>query len=132
MLSLLVFLAGIAFQPTAPSSPVSQAPLAHFRIVLERTSSGTVAQCETGCNWKELSFQCAADCRMPIDANGVGGNPEGRPSASPFAFRLRPTSEGWSAESVRGTAWVSLSLGCVMGSCRAQVDEFGVRGLGPR
>ena len=131
MLSLLVFLAGIAFQPTAPSAPAPQAPLAHFRIVLERTGSGIVAHCETGCNWKELSFQCAADCGMPIDANGVGQNPESRPG-SPFAFRLRPTSEGWSAESVRGTAWVSLSLGCAVGACRARVDEFGVRGLGPR
>lgn len=128
MLGLLVFLAGIA--GSSPSAPVSQAPQGHFRLVLERSDSGFTAHCEAGCSWKELTFRCVADCHALIDANGVALNPESRATTSPFAFRLHPTVDGWAAESVAGTAWISLSYGCGTVACRARVTEFGVSGLG--
>jgi hypothetical protein len=128
---LLLLLATAGFgQPRSPSPP-APAPLAHFRLSIERSDSGFRARCITGCTWTALSASCHAGCKALIDANGVYLNPATQPAPSPFAFRLEPTATGWKAESVRGTAWLGLSYSCGSPGCAAWVDEFGVRGKLP-
>ena len=132
MLDLLTLLTGMALGSSTIPQPASVAALGHFRLVVERSDSGFVARCEAGCTWKEIAFRCAADCQVLIDANGVALNPKAKLAPSPFAFHLQPTLDGWTAKSVTGTAWITLSYGCATFVCRARVNEFGVSGLGPR
>jgi hypothetical protein len=49
------------------------APLAEFRITIERTATGSKLECLQGCAWKTLTFSCnpASSCKTGIDAMGM-------------------------------------------------------------
>ncbi len=128
-----VFLVSIfAAGGVAPTARSVSDPVFHFRITIDRSDSGFVARCDTGCTWTALSLSCDARCRPLIDANGVYLSPVASPRQAPFAFRFEATANGWKAESVRGTAWLALSYGCGPDNCAAWIDEFGVHGGAPR
>ena len=130
MTKLLVLFTLVAAGATASHRTEIQPPLAHFRIVWERSDSGLWAQCSDGCLWKELTFACRAGCQPLIDANGLNSDSMAKAQPSAFAFRVHPTLDGLRAESVRRTAWQALSYGCRSLPCRARMDERGIYGLG--
>lgn len=106
---------------------------AHFRMTLERIGQTWRAQCDSGCHWTSLSYECSNNCRVQIDANGVS-QPGAEPATtSPFAFVLTRTGNEFTVKSVAGTAWTTASWGCGaltgLGSCRAELTESGVRPL---
>ena len=130
MTKVLVLLTIVAAGASSSRRIEIQPPLAHFRIVWERSDAGFRAQCSDGCLWKELTFACRADCRPLVDATGLNADSLAKAQPSGFAFRIQPTFDGLRAESLRGTAWQALSYGCRALPCRARMDEHGVYGLG--
>ena len=105
---------------------VAPAPVTHFAIVLEHSPTGWTAQCETGCAWTEVTETCTG-CDIRLDATGISRGYPARAGTEGFEFVVSPERTGWTARAVRGTSWVSLSWTCTVSSCRARVDETGVR-----
>ena len=53
----------------------AQTKVSEFKITVQLTGGGLIAQCSQGCAWKELSFGCGDPknpCRAEIDQLGVG------------------------------------------------------------
>ena len=130
MTKVLALLTILAAGASSSRRTEIQPPLAHFRIVWERSDSGLRAECSDGCLWKELTFACPTDCQPLVDANGLNSDSLAKAQPSAFAFRIQRTFDGLRAESLRGTAWQALSYGCRGLPCRARMDEHGVYGLG--
>lgn len=119
-LGAMLMSAGILSPPVPPAEPAS------FRIALERTSTGWVARCDSGCAWSAVSYTCRSSCAIVIDEFGVRGVP-GKPSeGAAFSFRLEPEPKGWRATEAAGTAWREHAKGCASLPCRAVIDEKGV------
>ena len=101
----------------------------HFSIILERDGRTWRAACETGCTWDSLTAHKPwfLSSRVLIDETGVhtsGATPD---SSVTFAFRVTADgSRGWTATTVKGTAWRVLSFTCPSTSCRARITEVGV------
>ena len=105
---------------------VAPAPVNHFAIVLEQSATGWAARCETGCAWTEVTETCDG-CDIRLDATGISRGYPARAGTQGFEFVVSPERTGWTARAVRGTSWVTLSWTCTAASCRARVDETGVR-----
>ncbi len=101
--------------------------IAHFRIILERSGNGWLAQCDSGCAWTKLSATCSNDCRVLIDASGVIVQPQQARTMTTFGFVLSRSGRGWQAESVAGTAWTTVGWRCPWRACRVRLDESGVK-----
>lgn len=126
---LLILASGAGGSTAVPGNPRLPGA-AHFRIVLESSPTGFTARCDTGCFWRTLTYNCGSNCLAVLDVHGVRGGPAtARPDAA-FGFRIQGTASGWTAESLGGTFWNTLSYGCWSSRCRARVDEHGVTGLG--
>ena len=128
MKKLLVGAVTLLAVPLLLASRPSQ-PVERFQLSLERTAKGWVAQCDTGCDWTELSVACAGDCRVLIDAAGVIANAGNRQTDAAFGFVISRAEKGWQAESVVGTAWSRVGWGCLSGRCRVRINESGVSSL---
>ena len=53
----------------------AQSRVAEFKITVQLTGGGLIAQCSQGCRWTEVSFGCGdpkKPCRAEIDQQGVG------------------------------------------------------------
>jgi hypothetical protein len=105
---------------------VGTAPVHHFAIVLERSATGWSARCETGCAWTEVTETCEG-CDIRVDATGISRGYPARPGTEGFEFVVSGERQGWSARAVRGVTWVTLSWTCPTATCRARVDETGIR-----
>ena len=54
----------------------AQPKVAEFKITVQLTGGGLIAQCSRGCAWQELSYGCGdpkKTCKAEIDQLGVGG-----------------------------------------------------------
>jgi len=100
----------------------------HFSIVLEHSAQGWRASCEAGCRWREVTMSCGG-CEVRLTSIGVGPASSFDPKEATFAFTLTDSGSGWEAKAPRGTYWLALSSGCAQTTCRARVDETGVRDL---
>ena len=69
---LRALLIGCALSATAASASIAQvtAPPAPFSLVLESTTTGWAARCDSGCHWRQVSFDCGRVCGAIVDANG--------------------------------------------------------------
>ena len=105
---------------------VAAAPVNHFAIVLEQSATGWTARCEAGCAWTEVTETCTG-CDIRVDATGISRGYPARTGTEGFEFVVSREPKGWTARAVRGTTWSSLSWTCTGSSCRARVDETGVR-----
>lgn len=104
-----------------PDSPV------RFTLIIEQQEHGWSATCEEGCSWRTVAYSCLKDCTVLLDAHGIAAGIAEPTPGSGFAFLLTPGEAGWTATSVRGTAWVKLGWGCRrLLACEARVDETGV------
>ena len=67
----IVVALAFAPQPTTKAN----APISDFRVVIALSSDGAQLECERGCAWKTLSFDCKGKqpCKAQIDQNGVRG-----------------------------------------------------------
>lgn len=99
-------------------------PIAHFAVVVEHDASGWKAHCETGCEWTDVSIQCAG-CDVRIDAKGITHS-SAPARTTPFAFELSKAEPGWKVRSLRGARWEGLTWGCASAMCRMRVDENGL------
>ena len=95
----------------------------HFSLLLEHSSAGWAAHCESGCSWKDVTMQCA-NCKVRVDADGIHNSNVPLTSRG-FAFVL-DDSNGLSAHAVQGARWQDLSWGCATAVCRCQINEEGV------
>jgi hypothetical protein len=127
--ALAFVLIGVALTASChrPASIVTVAvPESHFSLVLEHSSSGWAAQCKAGCRWKEVTMTCGG-CTIRLDVAGISELRATHRKADGFEFTVSRTSEGLAAEAVAGARWTSLTWGCKEGTCRARIDETGVR-----
>lgn len=127
VLAVFALLVGIVGRETRVAAA---APLRadHFALVLEHSAAGWKAHCDTGCLWSDVSMSCA-DCDVQLDASGIALADRRTRSASGFVFILSSAgSGGWTAQGLRGVTWRKLSWSCPRESCRARLDETGVRG----
>jgi hypothetical protein len=124
--ALTILLAVVVMTGCHRVPEVATAPVHHFAIVLERSATGWSARCETGCAWTEVTETCAG-CDIRLDATGISRAYPARPGAEGFEFVVSGERQGWSARAVRGVTWVTLSWTCTTATCRARVDETGVR-----
>jgi hypothetical protein len=122
-------LAGLALFAGAGAAGLrgaEQQGTASFSIVLEATPTGWSAECDTGCRWQAVSFECATVCGAVVDANGLVTLGTLRPEPTPFLFLVEHTRSGARAESRTGTAWKTVSWECPSLPCRARIDARGV------
>lgn len=99
----------------------------HFSLILEHSSQGWRASCETGCRWREVTLDCAG-CEVLLTSVGIGPANDPAQDLGTFAFTLADSSSGWSAKAVRGSHWLTLGFGCPQAVCRTRIDEAGVSG----
>lgn len=111
-------------------SSTVQGPLAAFSVVVETTSTGWLARCDSGCTWREVSFACATACDAILGSTGLFSTATLPPRPTSFLFVLTRTRTGICAEARQGTLWSRLSWSCgaATNSCRVAVDASGVRG----
>ena len=98
-------------------------PEQHFSLWLTHSLSGWAAHCDQGCNWKDVTMQCA-NCKVRVDADGIAENDVATPPRG-FAFVL-DDHNGLSAHGVKGVRWLDLSWGCATVVCRVRINEEGV------
>jgi hypothetical protein len=110
-----------------PARSVAPAPN-HFSLVLEHSAQGWRANCDVGCRWRELTMSCGG-CEVRLTSIGVGPASSFDPQDATFAFTLSDAGSGWEAKSGRGVYWLALSSSCGQTTCRARLDETGVRDL---
>jgi invasion protein IalB len=122
-----VMLAGVltAAFATSPAATAAQTPPDHFAVVLEHSTTGWTAHCETGCRWTDLSMSCAG-CDVRLDASGIAHASSAPSKVTGFAFVLSDAKGGWTARGVHGVMWTSLSWTCGPTVCRGRLDESGV------
>ena len=108
------------------SRPTEARAASGFSIVLEPTTTGWSAHCDSGCRWQEAAFECPAACDAIVDANGLVTTLSPRPETTSFSFRVEHSANGGRAESRAGTDWKSLSWTCQATPCRARIDRLGV------
>jgi hypothetical protein len=106
-----------------PAAPAAD----HFSLVLEHSAQGWKASCEVGCRWREITMSCAG-CEVRLTSVGIGPASSAEDEPGTFAFTLADSGSGWAARSLRGAKWITLSWGCPQATCRARIDEVGVRG----
>jgi hypothetical protein len=109
-------------RPTPATAPAPN----HFSLVLEHSAQGWRASCEVGCRWRELTMSCGG-CEVRITSVGVGPASSSEAEEATFAFTLTDAGSGWHAKSLRGVHWIALTWGCPETTCRARIDEAGVR-----
>ena len=76
-----VFLAGVAVITLVASAwqvgqVQAQNKISEFKMTVELTGGGLIAQCTEGCAWKELTYGCSdpkQPCRVAIDQRGLAG-----------------------------------------------------------
>ena len=119
-----IFIAIACHRQAATVVPVSEPD--HFAIVLEHSSKGLAAHCEVGCRWVDVSMSCRG-CDVRLDVTGIGRAHEARPMPAGFAFVLSPDGNGWQARAIQGTRWITVGWSCGTATCRARLDETGVR-----
>lgn len=125
-----LLLAGIALAIGAGSvRTATPSPIPSFSLVLESSTTGWAARCESGCAWQRLSFGCERACAAIIDANGVATVGAQRLDSAAFRFRAERTPSGIRATSKGGTAWEKLGWSCRLNPCRARIDASGVSEL---
>jgi hypothetical protein len=107
-----------------PVLPTSSA----FQLTVARTRVGFHMKCVKGCAWSELSVSCAAGCPVVVDSLGVSTDTSTEDRTPGFAIVLHRAAHGWSATSIRGTAWSRVSWGCAVGRCPARLNALGVSG----
>ena len=101
---------------------------ASFSVVLQPTAAGWAARCDSGCRWREASFECRTACGAIVDQNGLVTTLTPRPEPTAFSFQVERTSTGARAQSRLGTAWKTLSWDCQSAACGARIDAAGVSG----
>ena len=101
----------------------------HFSLALEHSAQGWRASCDVGCRWRELTMSCGG-CEVRLTSVGVGPASSFDPEDATFAFTLADAGSGWDAKSPRGVNWLALSYSCPETTCRARMDEAGVRDVG--
>jgi hypothetical protein len=122
---LSVFLAAGCHKTRSAATP---APGGHFALILEHSATGWAAHCEAGCLWTDVSMSCAG-CEVRLDAAGIGRAYPSEAPATGFAFVLSGAGGGgWTARGIQGVNWRSLSWNCGAATCRARLDENGLRG----
>ena len=127
----MVMLAAFALAaPVAAGTADGPEGVSGFDLSLEHDGGIWKASCKTGCDWREVRYECPdGPCSVTLDALGITS-----PNASPsdgagFAFVLEPTEDGWYATSIRGTNWTKIGFGCALPFfCEARVTERGVQG----
>jgi hypothetical protein len=126
-----ILVAGLALFAGSASTTVPERaePIASFSLVLESSSTGWAARCDSGCRWTQLSFNCERACGAIIDANGVVTLATQRQDSAAFRFVVEHTPTGAKATTRGGTAWQTLSWDCGVATCRARVNENGVSGV---
>jgi hypothetical protein len=107
-------------------APHDQQTVTPFQVVLERSAHGWSAQCDSGCSWTAISFECRSQCAAIVDNNGVRTAVAPATDSASFSFRVQQTADGWRADSASGVTWTSLVWSCKTGSCRALLDPYGV------
>jgi hypothetical protein len=127
-------LAGLSLSASGAVTVTAQKaqPRASFSLVLESTRTGWAAQCDSGCRWRQLSFDCRQACGAVIDADGVVTLAAARRDSTAFRFVVEHTPTGVRAIARSGTAWQALSWDCGAESCRARVDQRGVYSIDRR
>ena len=123
----VTFVSALCFVACSPPPMPKIAPAAnHFSLVLEHSAQGWKASCDVGCRWRELTMSCGG-CEVRLTSVGVGPVGSSKVEEGTFAFTLTDAGSGWQAKSVRGAYWLALSWGCPETTCRARIDEAGVR-----
>ncbi len=121
-LPFLLLIAGLLVASTVFAQP----SLTHFRLVLQQAGDTYLASCEEGCSWSALSASLAEGGSLLITNQGVFMGDTQPDEAPTFAFRVRRTATGWTAEPASGTAWQALGWSCDPASCRVTLTEHGV------
>jgi len=121
----LIGLALVAGCHRPASTAAIAVPESHFSLVLEHSSSGWAARCETGCRWKEVTMTCGG-CTVRLDVAGISELRAMHTKADGFEFTVSRTSDGLKADAITGARWKSLAWNCEEGTCRARIDETGV------
>ncbi len=111
----------------APSVATTRTiPLNPFSVVVEHSTTGWRAHCESGCEWMDVSMSCAG-CSVQIDATGIVRASAVKAAPVGFAFVLVDDGVGkWTARGIQGVSWKSVSWGCNNALCRGRLDEDGV------
>ena len=126
MLRTLFVAAAIATTQSSGSFAQAAVTPAAFAIELTSTPTGWSARCDSGCTWRNASFDCARVCSAVVDANGLTTRAELRTDSASFMSFVERTGSGVRAISRKGTAWSTLTWSCLLANCRAHVDGFGV------
>jgi hypothetical protein len=113
---------------STPRAPGIAPAANHFSLVLEHSAQGWRATCDVGCRWREVTMSCGG-CEVRLTSIGVGPASSFEPEDATFAFTLSDAGSGWEAKSGRGVYWLGLSHSCPQTTCRARMDEAGVRDL---
>jgi hypothetical protein len=111
---------------------LSKAPgLADFAITVSSSSDGIELLCVRGCAWTQLTFTSRPDAApQAVDQFGMTSaapttsqSPAGRSS---FLFTVQRTADEVRLQGIRGSAWTALTYGCRAGTCRQEIDEYGM------
>ena len=99
----------------------------HFSLLLEHSAQAWKASCDVGCRWREVTLSCAG-CEVRLTSIGIGPASSTEDKPVTFAFTLADSGSGWQAKALRGAKWITLGFQCPQATCRARIDEVGVRG----
>ena len=125
----VILVSALCFVACSTARAPGIAPAAnHFSLVLEHSVQGWRASCDVGCRWREVTMSCGG-CEVRLTSIGVGPASSSEVEEGTFAFTLTDAGSGWQAKSIRGANWLALGWGCGETTCRARIDEAGVRGL---
>ncbi|WP_194850969.1 hypothetical protein [Nonlabens antarcticus] len=102
----------------------------NFKISILEVNNGTVKlECTEGCAWTELSWTKNNNRSQVINAYGMADESNEEINLSDdlpeFKFRIVPTDNGATLESLYGTAWKTLSFSCTS-DCNHYVDFKGI------
>jgi hypothetical protein len=121
LLALALLATAVVGTTAAKNAPAS------FDITLTRTAGGWSASCAAGCQWTQLSMDCAPGCQAVVSEFGLRTQRTDDLAKASFAFVVEPRGfGGWHAVALRGTAWSETSIGCGESRCSTRVDELGV------
>ena len=124
--AIAALMLGASCQRATSAATVSTIPLNPFSVVVEHSTTGWRAHCESGCEWMDVSMSCAG-CSVQIDATGIVRASAAKAAPIGFAFVLVDDGVGkWTARGIQGVAWKKVSWSCDNALCRGRLDEDGV------
>ena len=126
MKKLIVVVSALTVLGTTLAARAPRAEPAAFSLTLEQRPKGWAARCASGCKWSAASFECETACNAIVDSDGLVTLATARHEQPAFSFTVERTADGVLARARHGTAWTTLSWGCVAQPCRGRIDGVGV------